>query len=68
MNSLTRFSLTTANHIAHLALNRPDVMNTMNRAFWRELEATGMCAKLSAPCRKSASPASRPLNFDKLGL
>ncbi len=32
------FSLTTENHIAHLLLNRPDAFNTMNPAFWRELD------------------------------
>ena len=39
MNPLTCFSLTTANHIAHLVLNRPDAMNTMHPTFWRELDA-----------------------------
>jgi enoyl-CoA hydratase len=38
MNPLTCFSLTTADHIAHLVLNRPEAMNTMNPAFWRELD------------------------------
>ncbi len=28
---------TTADHIAHLTLNRPEAMNTMNPQFWREL-------------------------------
>ncbi|WP_028602522.1 enoyl-CoA hydratase-related protein [Ottowia thiooxydans] len=35
---LTCFSLTTVNHVAHLVLNRPDELNTMNPAFWRELD------------------------------
>ncbi|WP_029525588.1 enoyl-CoA hydratase-related protein [Polaromonas glacialis] len=39
MNPLTCFSLTTTDHIAHLVLSRPEVMNTMNPAFWRELDA-----------------------------
>ena len=38
MNPLTCFSLTTTDHIAHLVLNRPEAMNTMNPAFWRELD------------------------------
>ncbi len=33
------FSLTEQDHIAHLVLHRPDAMNTMNPAFWRELDA-----------------------------
>ncbi len=39
MNSLSCFSLSTTDHIAHLVLNRPAAMNTMNPAFWRELDA-----------------------------
>ncbi|MEP6965281.1 MAG: enoyl-CoA hydratase-related protein [Polaromonas sp.] len=39
MNSLTCFSLNTTDHIAHLVLNRPAAMNTMNPVFWRELDA-----------------------------
>ena len=39
MNTLTCFSLTTANHVAHLVLNKPDAMNTMHPTFWRELDA-----------------------------
>ena len=35
---LSCFSLHTTNHIAHLVLNRPDELNTMNPAFWRELD------------------------------
>ena len=38
MNSLACFSLTTTGHIAHLVLNRPEALNTMNPAFWRELD------------------------------
>ena len=38
MNPPTCFSLTTTDHIAHLVLNRPEAMNTMNPAFWRELD------------------------------
>ncbi|MES2951889.1 MAG: enoyl-CoA hydratase-related protein [Pseudomonadota bacterium] len=36
---LSCFSLTTSNHVAHLVLNKPDVMNTMHPTFWRELDA-----------------------------
>jgi enoyl-CoA hydratase len=43
MNALTCFSLnSTAEptaHVAHLVLNRPEAMNTMNPSFWRELDA-----------------------------
>ncbi|CAN5163232.1 crotonase/enoyl-CoA hydratase family protein [soil metagenome] len=39
MNPLSCFSLTTTDHVAHLVLNRPEVMNTLHPAFWRELEA-----------------------------
>ena len=39
MNPTRCFSLTTSEHIAHLVLNRPEAMNTMNPAFWRELDA-----------------------------
>ncbi|MBG6076370.1 enoyl-CoA hydratase-related protein [Polaromonas sp. CG_9.11] len=39
MNPLACFSLDTSDHIAHLVLNRPEAMNTMNPAFWRELDA-----------------------------
>lgn len=31
------FTLDIKDNIAHLTLSRPDEMNTMNRAFWREL-------------------------------
>ncbi|MBE2261987.1 MAG: enoyl-CoA hydratase/isomerase family protein [Burkholderiaceae bacterium] len=36
---LSYFSLSVAEHVAHLVLNRPEAMNTMNPAFWRELDA-----------------------------
>ena len=36
---LTCFTLTEANHIAHLVLNKPEAMNTMHPTFWRELDA-----------------------------
>lgn len=39
MNSLTCFTLTTTDRIAHLVLNRPEAMNTMHPTFWRELDA-----------------------------
>jgi enoyl-CoA hydratase len=32
------FTLTQQDHIAHLVLNRPDRMNTMDPVFWRELD------------------------------
>jgi enoyl-CoA hydratase len=32
------FALTVRDHVAHLVLNRPEAMNTMNPAFWRELD------------------------------
>lgn len=35
---LSCFSLAIANQVAHLVLNRPEAMNTMNPAFWRELD------------------------------
>ena len=37
--ALTCFSLHISEHIAHLVLNRPEVMNTMHPSFWRELDA-----------------------------
>ena len=38
MNTLTCFSLSTTDQVAHLVLNRPDAMNTMHPTFWRELD------------------------------
>jgi len=39
MNAPTCFSLSwTEDHVAHLALNRPEALNTMNPRFWRELD------------------------------
>jgi enoyl-CoA hydratase len=38
MNNLHYFSISTNEHIAHLVLNRPEAMNTMNPTFWRELD------------------------------
>jgi enoyl-CoA hydratase len=38
MNNLHYFSFSTNDHIAHLVLNRPEAMNTMNPTFWRELD------------------------------
>ncbi|MCP5280808.1 MAG: enoyl-CoA hydratase/isomerase family protein [Rhodoferax sp.] len=35
---LSCFSLTHEGPIAHLVLNRPEAMNTMNATFWRELD------------------------------
>ena len=34
------FTLSQQDHIAHLVLSRPQAMNTMNPAFWRELDET----------------------------
>lgn len=39
MTSLTCFTLTTTDHVAHLVLNRPESLNTMHPTFWRELDA-----------------------------
>ena len=39
MTQFTCLSLSTTDHIAHLVLNRPEVMNTMHPTFWRELDA-----------------------------
>lgn len=38
MNTLTCFTLTVTDHVAHLVLNRPEAMNTMHPQFWRELD------------------------------
>jgi enoyl-CoA hydratase len=38
MTTLTCFSLTESNHIAHLVLNQPEAFNTMHPTFWRELD------------------------------
>ena len=38
MNTLTCFSLSITDHVAHLVLNRPEAMNTMHPTFWRELD------------------------------
>jgi enoyl-CoA hydratase len=32
------FTLSLQDHVAHLVLNRPEAMNTMHPAFWRELD------------------------------
>lgn len=37
--ALQYFSLSQQGGIAHLVLNRPQAMNTMNAHFWRELDA-----------------------------
>ena len=36
--ALTCFQLSVTDHIAHLVLNRPEAMNTMDPVFWRELD------------------------------
>ncbi len=38
MTTTPCFTLQTADHVAHLVLSRPGVMNTMNPQFWRELD------------------------------
>ena len=38
MHDLTCFSLDITDRVAHLVLNRPDELNTMNATFWRELD------------------------------
>ena len=37
VTSWTCFDVSIADHVAHIKLNRPDKLNAMNRAFWREL-------------------------------
>ena len=37
---LTRFALTLDKHVAHLRLNRPERMNSMDPVFWGELDRT----------------------------
>jgi enoyl-CoA hydratase len=46
------FTLTQQDHIAHLVLNRPEAMNTMQPAFWRELDE--MLAQLHREGRSRA--------------
>ena len=36
--TLTCFTLTITQHVAHLVLSRPEAMNTMHPTFWRELD------------------------------
>ena len=36
--ALTCFQLSVTDHVAHLVLSRPEAMNTMGPAFWRELD------------------------------
>lgn len=38
MKTLTCFDLNIQDHIAHLVLNRPQVLNTLDLVFWRELD------------------------------
>ena len=38
MTTLTCFSLSQDQHIAHLVLNQPEALNTMHPTFWRELD------------------------------
>ena len=39
MNKLTCFDLSINEHIAHLVLNRPQALNTLDLTFWQELDA-----------------------------
>ena len=39
MNKLTCFELSIQDHIAHLVLNRPQSLNTLDLTFWRELDS-----------------------------
>jgi enoyl-CoA hydratase len=39
MNKLTCFELSINEHIAHLVLNRPQALNTLDLTFWQELDA-----------------------------
>jgi len=45
------FKLTIENKIAHLVLNRPDALNTMQPVFWRELEQIATVLNRDAPAR-----------------
>jgi len=45
------FTLTIENKIAHLVLNRPQTLNTMQPVFWRELEAITADLQRDAPAR-----------------
>ena len=56
MNSLTCFTLTTTDHIAHLVLNRPEAMNTMHPTFWRELDAVLAQSPWTTKAQKGALP------------
>ena len=38
MKPLTCFDLNIQDHIAHLVLNRPEALNTLDLVFWRELD------------------------------
>ena len=39
LQAYTCFDITVENHIAHLIFNRPEALNSMNKAFWQELPA-----------------------------
>jgi len=39
MNKLTCFDLSINDHIAHLVLNRPHALDTLDLTYWRELDA-----------------------------
>jgi enoyl-CoA hydratase len=40
MESFTLTHIGSNSHVAHLVLNRPEALNTMNPVFWRELDDT----------------------------
>ena len=37
LSSYESFSIQVKDHIAHVQFNRPEALNTMNKAFWLEL-------------------------------
>jgi len=39
LQAYTCFDISVENHIAHLIFNRPEALNSMNKAFWQELPA-----------------------------
>ena len=50
------FTLTTSDdHIAHLVLNRPQELNTMNATFWREATSAGITALILLAALTAAS-------------
>ena len=66
MNTLTCFSLSITDHVAHLVLNRPEAMNTMHPTFWRELDEVLAQLNKSGEARalvvRNCGSASDPFN------